>query len=195
MVDAKPVVFFVLGGPGSGKGTQCAKMVEQYGFAHLSAGDLLREERDSGSETAQLINQCIVEGKIVPVEITCQLLKKGMEKKGWAEKRFLIDGFPRNQDNYDGWSRVMNDLVEVPFVLFMDADEETMINRIMERSKTSGRNDDNIESLRKRFDTFRNETMPIVDLFASKGKTQRINSLRGIDEVFEDVKHAFEAYI
>ena len=118
-----------------------------------------------------------------------------MENKGWAEKRFLIDGFPRNQDNYDGWSRVMNDLVEVPFVLFMDADEETMINRIMERSKTSGRNDDNIESLRKRFDTFRNETMPIVDLFASKGKTQRINALRGIDEVFEDVKHAFEAYI
>ncbi|CDW84919.1 ump-cmp kinase-like [Stylonychia lemnae] len=210
MVDTKPVVFFVLGGPGSGKGTQCAKMVDQYGFAHLSAGDLLREEvillfhfislidqkqRDSGSETAQLINQYIVEGKIVPVEITCQLLKKGMEKKGWAEKRFLIDGFPRNQDNFDGWDRVMGDLVEVPFVLFFDADEETMINRIMERSKTSGRNDDNIESLKKRFDTFKKETMPIVDLFDSNGKTQKINALRTIDEVFEDVKKAFEPYL
>ena len=71
MVEAKPHVFFVLGGPGSGKGTQCAKLVENYGYAHLSAGDLLREERDSGSETATLINQYIVEGKIVPVEITC----------------------------------------------------------------------------------------------------------------------------
>lgn len=105
-----------------------------------------------------MINQCIVEGKIVPVEITCQLLKKGMEKHGWAAKRFLIDGFPRNQDNYDGWTRVIGDSVDVPFVLFMDADEETMIARITERSKTSGRNDDNIESLRKRFATFRNET-------------------------------------
>jgi UMP-CMP kinase len=142
-----------------------------------------------------LINQYIVEGKIVPVEITCQLLKRGMEKKGWAEKRFLVDGFPRNQDNYDGWNTVMGDLVEVPFILFMDADEETMINRILERSKTSGRNDDNIESLKKRFDTFRRETMPIVDLFASQGKTKRINTLRAIDEVFEDVKLALEGYI
>jgi len=118
-----------------------------------------------------------------------------MEKNGWAEKRFLIDGFPRNQDNYDGWARVMGDLVEVPFVLFFDADEETMINRIMERSKTSGRNDDNIESLKKRFSTFKNETMPIVDLFGSQGKTQRIDALRTIDEVFEDVKKVFEPYL
>jgi UMP-CMP kinase len=136
-----------------------------------------------------------VEGKIVPVEITCQLLKKGMEKQGWIAKRFLIDGFPRNQDNYDGWQRVMGDIVEVPFVLFMDADEETMINRIMERSKTSGRNDDNIDSLRKRFETFKKETMPIVDLYDSKGRARKINALRSIDEVFADVKQAFEGYI
>ncbi len=98
-------------------------MVETYGFAHLSAGDLLREERDSGSDTAQLINQYIVEGKIVPVEITCQLLKRGMEKQGWNAKRFLIDGFPRNEDNYQGWQRAMGEIVDVPFILFMDADE------------------------------------------------------------------------
>ena len=118
-----------------------------------------------------------------------------MEKNGWAAKKFLIDGFPRNQDNYDGWQRVMGDLVEVPFVLFMDADEDTMVSRIMERSKTSGRNDDNIESLKKRFVTFKKETMPIVDFYSTLSKTKKINSLRSIDEVFEDVKKAFEGYI
>ncbi len=86
-----------------------------------------------------------------------------MEKHGWASKKFLIDGFPRNQDNYEGWQRVMGDIVEVPFILFMDADEDTMVNRILERSKTSGRNDDNIDSLKKRFAVFKNETMPIID--------------------------------
>lgn len=70
-----------------------------------------------------------------------------------------------------------------------------MIDRIMERSKTSGRNDDNIESLKKRFDTFNNETKPIVDLFATQGKTQRINALRSVEEVFEDVKKVFEPYL
>lgn len=142
-----------------------------------------------------MINQCIVEGKIVPVEITCQLLKKGMEKQGWAAKRFLIDGFPRNQDNYDGWARVVGDQVDVPFILFMDADEDTMISRIIERSKTSGRNDDNIESLKKRFATFRNETMPIVDFYGTLGKCRKINGLRSIDEVFEDLEKTFAGYI
>lgn len=131
----------------------------------------------------------------MPVEITCQLLKKGMEKQGWAAKRFLIDGFPRNQDNFDGWQRVLGDTVDVPFIIFMDADEDTMISRITERSKTSGRNDDNIDSLKKRFVTFRNESMPIVELYDKMGKCRKINGLRAIDEVFEDMQKTFASFI
>merc|ERR1712010_75341 len=96
---ARPVAFFVLGGPGAGKGTQCAKLVEHYGFTHLSAGDLLRAERKSGSENATLINNYINEGKIVPVEITVNLIKNAMEAVLPECNRFLIDGFPRNTDN------------------------------------------------------------------------------------------------
>ena len=95
----KAVCFFVLGGPGCGKGTQCANLVRDYGFVHLSAGDLLREERASGSKDAELIQKIIDEGKIVPVEITVNLIKKAMEKNGWNRKKYLIDGFPRNEDN------------------------------------------------------------------------------------------------
>ena len=83
-------------GPGSGKGTVCGKLVSEHGFVHLSAGDLLRAERDSGSPDGELINNIILEGKIVPVEITVNLIKKAMEKNGWSSKKFLIDGFPRN---------------------------------------------------------------------------------------------------
>lgn len=89
----------------------------------------------------------------------------------------------------------MGEIVEVPFIIFMDADEDTMINRIMERSKTSGRNDDNIDSLRKRFETFRKETMPIVEMYEGVGKAKRINALRSIDEVYADVKEALQGYI
>jgi UMP-CMP kinase len=77
----------------------------------------------------------------------------------------------------------------------MDANEETMIDRITERSKTSGRNDDNIESLKKRFATFRNETMPIVDLYETMGKCRKVNGLRSIDEVFADLETIFAGFI
>lgn len=89
----------------------------------------------------------------------------------------------------------MADLVDVPFILFLDADEDTMIERINHRSKGSGRNDDNIDTLRKRFETFNKETMPIIELYESKGKAKRINALKNIDEVYEDVKKALESYL
>merc|ERR1719410_3239303 len=97
----KPNVVFVLGGPGAGKGTQCANLVNEFGLVHLSAGDLLRAERNSGSKDAELINNYIKEGKIVPVAITVGLIKKAMNNLMSNEGKyvFIIDGFPRNYDN------------------------------------------------------------------------------------------------
>jgi len=77
----------------------------------------------------------------------------------------------------------------------MDADEDTMISRILKRSETSGRNDDNIESLKKRFATFRNETMPIVDYYDKQGKCRKIDGLRSIEEVFADLEKTFASYL
>merc|ERR1740124_1388480 len=97
---SKPVVVFVLGGPGAGKGTQCSKIVEEYKYTHLSAGDLLRAERASGSEQGQMIDEYIKEGKIVPVEVTIRLLVAAIQAQGG--NRFLVDGFPRNANNLAG---------------------------------------------------------------------------------------------
>jgi UMP-CMP kinase len=88
-------VIFVLGGPGAGKGTQCTKLVSDYGFKHLSAGDLLREEQDRvGSEFGEMIKTYIKEGTIVPMEVTIQLLENAMKAAMDTEgkKLFLIDG-------------------------------------------------------------------------------------------------------
>jgi UMP-CMP kinase len=88
-------VIFVLGGPGSGKGTQCAKLVKDYGFKHLSAGDLLREEQDRpGSEYGEMIKHYIREGTIVPMEVTITLLEKAIFRTidETGQRRFLIDG-------------------------------------------------------------------------------------------------------
>jgi UMP-CMP kinase len=92
-------IIFVLGGPGSGKGTQCANLVRDFGFKHLSAGDLLREEQDRpGSEFGERIKSDIREGRIVPMEITVQLLKNAIVATIEQDnnRQFLIDGMDPN---------------------------------------------------------------------------------------------------
>ncbi|XP_003389193.1 PREDICTED: UMP-CMP kinase-like [Amphimedon queenslandica] len=187
---AKPLVIFVLGGPGAGKGTQCSKIVEKYGFVHLSAGELLREARASDSEVGQLITSCMKEGKIVPVAITIDLLKKAMESSA-GNNKFLIDGFPRNRDNLTGWECEMNDRVDFRFVLFFDCPETTCMERALKRGQESGRVDDNIESFKKRYKTYISDTMDIVNYYDEKGFVRKISSIPGPEEVFAEVQSLF----
>ncbi|XP_070829563.1 UMP-CMP kinase [Chaetodon trifascialis] len=188
----KPQVVFVLGGPGAGKGTQCSKIAEGYNYTHLSAGDLLRDERArEGSEFGQLIDSYIKEGKIVPVQITINLLRKAMEEtmqKDQKKFRFLIDGFPRNEDNLQGWNTDMDGKADVKFVLFFDCSNEVCIKRCLERGKSSGRTDDNRESLEKRIKTYLQSTRPVVEQYEKHGKVRTVDASRPVDEVFADVK-------
>eukprot|EP00475_Leptophrys_vorax_P033251 TRINITY_DN5201_c0_g1_i1.p1 TRINITY_DN5201_c0_g1~~TRINITY_DN5201_c0_g1_i1.p1 ORF type:complete len:586 (+),score=191.44 TRINITY_DN5201_c0_g1_i1:1510-3267(+) len=189
-----PQVVFVLGGPGCGKGTQCARIVKKFGYVHLSAGDLLRDEQKSGSEHGELIDSYIREGKIVPVKITVKLLEKAIwhhQKSG--KYKFLIDGFPRNQENLEGWFSHIGDSIKVHFCLFFKCSEEVMTQRLMGRAQSSGRADDNMESILKRFKTFNESTIPVGEFFASKNLYKEVDANRGVDEVFADVSAAFES--
>ena len=187
------IVVFVLGGPGSGKGTNCSKIEEQFGYVHLSAGDLLRAERQSGSELAEMINTYIKEGKIVPAEVTVRLLRNAMEKSG--SSKFLIDGFPRDLQNLECWKAEMSSVAETQFLLFLDCPHEIMTARLLERGKTSGRSDDNEESVRKRLVTYEQSTRPIIDSFRQEGKVREVNSNRSFEEVFADVSLHFMALL
>ena len=183
-------MVFVLGGPGSGKGTNCIKIKEKFSYEHLSAGDLLRAERESGSEMAEMINTYIKEGKIVPAEVTVGLLRKAMEVSG--KEKFLVDGFPRDLQNLEAWDKTMNDISEVRFLLFLDCPNEVVVQRLLERGKTSGRNDDNIETIQKRLVTYENQTRPIIEHFRQLGKVREVNSNQAEEAVFAEVSSHFQ---
>ncbi|CCE65970.1 hypothetical protein TPHA_0N01890 [Tetrapisispora phaffii CBS 4417] len=180
-------VIFVLGGPGVGKGTQCAKLVDRYGFVHLSAGDLLRAEQNrDGSEFGPLIKQCITEGLIVPQEVTVALLKNAIQANlDNGKSNFLVDGFPRKMDQAITFEE---SLVPSKFTLFFTCSEAVMLERLLERGKTSGRIDDNIESIKKRFKTFEETSMPVVEYFEKQGKVSKVNCETTVDEVFSAVE-------
>ncbi|GBG31774.1 Adenylate kinase [Hondaea fermentalgiana] len=181
-------VLFVLGAPGSGKGTQCTKLAEAFQYCHLSAGDLLRAERKNpDSKDGALIEAYIKEGKIVPIEITVKLLLSAMAAD--TAPCYLIDGFPRNQDNLEGWIRETSGRsdIEVLGVLFFDCPEQIITERILERGKSSGRSDDNAVAIKKRLATFRNETMPIVEYFEKREQVWRIDTNRPISDIFTNL--------
>lgn len=188
----KPKVVFVLGGPGAGKGTQCANIVQEFGFVHLSAGDLLRDERQKpNSPYGELIETHIRNGTIVPVEITCKLIEIAMQNA--QTNRFLIDGFPRNKNNLDGWKKEMEEKVELLFVLFLDCNEKVCIDRCLKRGAAgSGRSDDNEETLKKRIQTFYNDSLPIVEYYRTLDMVKAIDASKPKEAVFEEIKEIFK---
>ncbi|AEO53555.1 hypothetical protein MYCTH_2295056 [Thermothelomyces thermophilus ATCC 42464] len=185
---ADVTVLFVLGGPGAGKGTQCSRLVRDYHFKHLSAGDLLRAEQDRpGSQYGQLIRDCIKNGEIVPMEVTVALLENAMRETidTTGTKKFLIDGFPRKMDQAVKFEEVV---CPARLVLFYDCPEAEMERRLLERGKTSGRADDNAESIRKRFRTFVETSMPVVDAYDREGRVVKVDATATPDQVYAATK-------
>ncbi|KAI0417429.1 uridylate kinase [Xylaria grammica] len=179
-------VLFVLGGPGAGKGTQCERLVAAYGFTHLSAGDLLRAEQNrAGSQYGELIKDYIKNGEIVPMEVTIVLLENAMRDamagNPALKGKFLIDGFPRK---FDQAVKFEEAVCPAKFVLFYDCPEEEMERRLLERGKTSGRSDDNADSIRKRFRTFIETSMPVVDYYEKQDRVARVRANVPPDEVY-----------
>ena len=185
-MEDKYKIIFIVGPPGVGKNTQCDKLVEKYKFIHFGAGDLLRAEAKKDTEEGKLVNSLISEGKIVPVKITCSLIKKAMDEKG-KDKIFLIDGYPRNQDNIDGWNEVFGNNYKLVTSIILGCNEEQLEKRLLERAKSSGRNDDKIEVIKKRFKVYVEQSQPIEAELKKMGPFIEVQATGTIDEVFGQI--------
>lgn len=181
-------VFFILGGPGSGKGTNCERLVRDFGFKHYSAGDLLREESKKDTPTGEQIRGILAAGNIVPSEITVGLLHAAIHGKT-DEKGFLIDGFPRKLDQAQMFEE---GIAPAKGILYFDCSLEVMEQRLLSRAAGgSTRTDDNAEAIRQRFKVNVEQCMPVVDKYTKEGRCIIIDANRDRDEVYADVKKLF----
>ncbi|KAM3727803.1 Adenylate kinase isoenzyme [Dirofilaria immitis] len=179
-------IFFVVGGPGSGKGTQCDKIVAKYGLTHLSSGDLLRAEVKSGSPRGSELNKLMENGQLVPLEVVLDLVKEAMlQAIAKGSKGFLIDGYPREVKQGEQFE---DEIQPAKLVLFFDVSEDTLIKRCLHRAETSGRIDDNIDTIKKRLHTYVTATAPVIGYYEKHGKLVKIPSEGTVDEIFEVVQ-------
>ena len=158
--------------------------MEKYGFCHLSSGDLLRAEVTSGSDRGKRLNEIMEKGELVPLDEVLALLRDAMQKKlSEGVTCFLIDGYPRELEQGE---RFEKEVAGCTGVLYFEVADETMTERLLERGKTSGRVDDNEETIKKRLDTFHNQTKPLIDHY--KDKVNTVKAEGGIDDIFKEVQ-------
>ncbi|KAG8507934.1 Adenylate kinase isoenzyme 5, partial [Galemys pyrenaicus] len=156
-------------GPGSGKGTQCEKLVEKYGFTHLSTGELLRNELATESERSKLIRDIMERGDLVPSGFILELLKEAMVASLNDTKGFLIDGYPQEVKQGEEFGHRIGD---PHLVICMDCSADTMTNRLLQKSQSSPCADDSTTmstaTIAKRLETYYRASIPVIAYYETK---------------------------
>lgn len=180
--------LILCGPPGSGKGTQAAKLIDKYNLIHISTGDLFRRERDNQTAIWAEVQSCIDRGELAPDSITFRLLKAEMDKTPDAAG-YIFDGFPRNVNQAELLDKFLKEEgTSVSVLIELKVADEVIVERIMERGKTSGRADDqNPAIIQNRIDIYKSETAPVADYYAQFGKTKRVDGTGDIEDIFDRV--------
>ncbi|NND31620.1 MAG: adenylate kinase [Saprospiraceae bacterium] len=186
--------LILFGPPGSGKGTQAHKLADRYNFLHISTGDLFRHEIGHNTELGLEAMSYISKGLLVPDEITIGMLRKKMEEDHDVAG-VIFDGFPRNVLQSEALDELLAERDQrISALIALDVDDEEIVNRIMERAKTSGRPDDADEAIiRNRIEIYKAETTPVFDYYAQDNRSHKINGVGDIEEIFSRLSELIDS--
>jgi len=188
--------LILFGPPGSGKGTQSEKLIAQYGFKHLSTGDLLRSEIARSTTLGLEAKAFMDKGQLVPDEVVIGMISSAIDQKTEV-KGILFDGFPRTAAQ----AAALDDLLaqknsSIAVMLALDVSEEELVKRLMKRGETSGRSDDNNESvIRARIVEYHNKTTAVAEYYKQFNKVTFLRGEGSIDEIFNSLCSEIDARI
>ena len=177
----KNIVIF--GAPGSGKGTQSALLVEKYGFKHISTGDVLRAEIKKGTELGKTAQGFIDNGQLIPDELMISILA-GVYDALCPCEGVIFDGFPRTVPQAEALKVMLAERgTEVAAMLELNVPDEMLMERLINRGKTSGRADDNEETIRKRLNVYNTQTAPLIAWYEAEGKRNAVKGYGPLEEI------------
>ena len=174
----------LFGKPGAGKGTQAAFLKDKYNLVHISTGDIFRHNIKNETKLGKLAQSYMDKGDLVPDEVTIQMLQEEVEKNPNAEG-FIFDGFPRTIAQAEALDAFLDSKgMRIHGTLALEADDEVLIKRLVERGKVSGRTDDqDEEKIRNRFIEYNEKTAPLITFYQAQGKYHAINGIGTIEEI------------
>jgi adenylate kinase len=186
--------LILFGPPGSGKGTQSEKLIEKFGWIHLSTGDLLRKEIANATQLGLEAKAFMDKGQLVPDEVVIGMIGSALDANPNA-KGFLFDGFPRTEAQAQALDALLaSKSSEITLVLALEVGQEELVARLLNRGLTSSRSDDRDENvIRKRLQEYENKTAVVADYYAKFGKVARIKGEGSIEEIFQLLVDKIEA--
>lgn len=182
----------IFGPPGSGKGTQSEKIIAKFDLAHISTGDILRAEIKAESPLGKEASQYINRGELVPDKTIIGMLDNKLSSLVDA-KGVIFDGFPRTVEQ----AKALKEMLEkrnqsIKVMLNLEVQREELIDRLLLRGQTSGRSDDNLETIEKRIEVYENQTTPVIDFYKNEGSYKGIHGEGTIDEIFSRIETAIK---
>ena len=183
----------IFGPPGSGKGTQSEKIIEKYGLGHISTGDVLRKEMSDGTELGKEAKGFIEKGELVPDSVIIGMLASTLDALG-DNSGVIFDGFPRTTAQAAALKVMLQERnTDVSVMLSLEVAKEELIDRLVLRGKTSGRSDDNLETITKRIEVYNEQTAPVIDYYKGEESHVSIKGVGEIDEIFASISSAIDA--
>lgn len=178
----------LFGAPGSGKGTQSAKIIDNYGLHHISTGEVLREHIKNETELGKTAQKYISEGQLIPDDLMISILDDVLEKEAKGKKGVIFDGFPRTIPQAEALDELLKKRgTELHAVVGLEVPEEELVERMIARGKETGRADDNLETIKKRLDVYHNQTSPLRDHYKKQNKYLQINGSGNVDDIYRDI--------
>lgn len=187
--DKKPKLNIILfGAPGSGKGTQSQLLIEKYKLQYIATGDMIRQEVANETEIGKVAGDLIANGRLVPDEMVIEMIEKVLDSHIDNSNGFIFDGFPRTVPQ----AKALIELCEkrsgnINLLIEMKVDREVLVERLLSRAQSSGRNDDNLEIIKRRLNIYSKETKPVSKFFEKKNKYAAIDGIGSIDDVFQRI--------
>lgn len=181
--------IILFGGPGSGKGTQSARLIDNYGLYHISSGEILRDHIKRGTDLGRTADSYISKGHLIPDDLMISIIEHTLDTEAKDKKGVIFDGFPRTIPQAEALADLLKRRnSDVHAVIGLEVPDEELTARMLNRGKETGRADDNPETIEKRLKVYHEQTQPLREHYIKKGQYIPIDGTGQVDDIFHSIR-------